>query len=125
MSSVFDSIANWARKATTSFAELHLHVSSHEDSHEPGDGKAYQLRHWPDLTPTMRTADVLRALSVMSHRPVNRRWILATTKLKPAQVDSLLQRLVDQGAVTVIDTNQFFAPGASARPAHATALRGF
>lgn len=123
MSSVFDSISSWARRTTTSFADLRHAVSSHHDSPEPGDGLTYQLRHWPDLAGA-RTADMLRALSVMSTRPVNRRWILASTRLTPAQVDRLLQRLIAQDAVTITDTNRFFAPAAFVQPAHA-ATRGF
>ena len=45
----------------------------------------YRLRHWPDELPgALHTVDVLRALSVMSNRPVSREWIARTAKLKPA-----------------------------------------
>ncbi|HEX9718748.1 MAG TPA: hypothetical protein VGA59_03380, partial [Ramlibacter sp.] len=50
---------------------------------------------------------VFRALSVMSTRPINRHWILAHSKLRAEQVDKLLQRLVEEGAVEVIDGSKF------------------
>ncbi|MDP3618807.1 MAG: hypothetical protein Q8R63_03340 [Ramlibacter sp.] len=106
MTTVFNSISSWARKTSTSFAELRMSVMPRPEPDDAGDGLAYQLRHWPDLSGA-RTADVLRALSVMSHRPVNRRWILASTRLTAVQVDSLIARLIAQDAVTVIDTAGF------------------
>ena len=78
------------------------------------DGQAYQLRHWPDLSGA-RTADMLRALSVMSHRPVNRRWILASTKLTSDEVDNLIARLIAQDAVMVIDTTRLVLTGPATR----------
>jgi hypothetical protein len=59
------------------------------------------------LPSRVRTAGVLRALSVMSNRPVNRHWILANTKLQAEDVDRLLARLVAQDAVEVIDGSTF------------------
>ncbi|MES2634223.1 MAG: hypothetical protein V4669_14725 [Pseudomonadota bacterium] len=106
MSSVLDSLTSWARKTTTTFAELRMSVMPRSEPDEPGEGLAYQLRHWPDLSGA-RTADMLRALSVMSHRPVNRRWILASTKLTAVEVDSLIARLIAQDAVLVIDTGRY------------------
>lgn len=71
---------------------------------EPGeDGLVYRLKHWPTLPSAIRTADVLRLLSVMSHRAVNRRWIRAHTRLEAAQIESLLRRLVAHGDAEVID----------------------
>ena len=67
------------------------------------DGLIYRLKHWPTLPSAIRTADVLRLLSVMSHRAVNRRWIRAHTRLEAAQIESLLRRLVARGEVEVID----------------------
>ena len=40
----------------------------------------YRLRHWPEQLPAgSHTADVLRALSGMSNRPVNREWSARTS----------------------------------------------
>lgn len=70
----------------------------------------YRLRHWPEQLPaTLHTVDVLRALSVMSNRPVNREWIARTSKLKPAGLDQLLDLLVERGEVDVVDTSKFGA----------------
>ena len=43
----------------------------------------------------------------MSHRPVNRRWILSNSRMNAGEVDGLLRRLVSQGAVHVIDTGTY------------------
>ncbi len=72
-----------------------------------GDGLIYRLRHWPELPAASKTAGIFRTLSVMSHRPVNRHWILATSRLRPREVDRLLKHLIDEGAVEVIDGSKF------------------
>ncbi|MDB5871978.1 MAG: hypothetical protein JWQ07_1420 [Ramlibacter sp.] len=107
MSSVYDTLYQWARKTTTSFADLRLVTSERNDRQNGGQGLIYRLKRWPDLPRHSRTADVFRTLSVMSHRPVNRRWILANSKLQAGQVDRLLKRLVDEDAVEVIDSASF------------------
>lgn len=107
MPSVYDTLFNWARKTTTSFAELRFVPSERVEVDSDGDGLIYRLKHWPELPTASRTADVLRTLSVMSHRPVNRHWILAHSRLPAAQVDKLLQRLVADDAVEVIDGSKF------------------
>ena len=114
MPSVYDTVFQWARRQRTSFAELRF-VSSERGSVEPeASGLIYRLKHWPELPSRIRTADVLRALSVMSNRPINRHWILAHSKLRAQDVDSLLARLVEQDAVEVIDGSRFPADRAAA-----------
>jgi hypothetical protein len=103
MPSVYDTLYRWARRTTTSFAELRFVPSERQAGEPQDDGLIYRLKHWPDLPGPARTADVLRALSVMSNRPVNRHWILAHSKLQAHDVDRLLARLVEQDAVEVID----------------------
>ncbi|HSV34128.1 MAG TPA: hypothetical protein VLI46_01165 [Ramlibacter sp.] len=107
MPSVYDTLYKWARKTTTSFAELCFVSSRRDDLVLPGDGHIYRLKHWPDLPSSCRTAKVFRALSVMSQRPVNRHWILSNSKLPTDQVDWLLRRLVNEGAVDVIDAAKY------------------
>lgn len=107
MPSVYDTLYLWARKTTTSFSELRFVASQRDEVRHDGDGLIYRLKYWPELPRDSRTADVFRALSVMSHRPVNRHWILTNSKLRPQQVDSLLERLVAQDAVEVIDGSKF------------------
>jgi hypothetical protein len=109
MPSVYDTIYNWARKTTTSFAELRFVSSERDDMENEGDGLIYRLKHWPELPASSRTADVFRALSVMSNRPVNRHWILTHSKLHADQVDRLLERLVAEDAVEVIDGSKYRA----------------
>lgn len=109
MPSVYGTLSLWARK-TTSFAEL---LVSRGEREEPAAAPAktgeliYRLKQWPQLPDGMKTAAVYRALSMMSHRPVNRRWIMKNSRLKEKQVDQLLQRLVDDDVVEVIDSSQF------------------
>lgn len=108
MSTVYDTIYEWARKTTTTFAELRLLAWERDDvQDDKGDSLIYRLTRWPDLPCQTKTAGVLRTLSVMSHRPVNRNWIIANSKLRPEQVDRLLERLVDEEAVQVIDGSKF------------------
>lgn len=110
MAGFYDTIYTWARR-TTSFAELRVFGAEEGDSKLPVPGeRIYRLKHWPQLRALTKNADIYRTLSVMSHRPVNRRWILKSSRLSEKQVDSLLQRLVDEGAVEVTDTAKF-APG--------------
>lgn len=106
MPSVYDTLYSWARRTSTSFAELRFAASERPAENE-GSGLIYRLKHWPELPATSRTADVFRALSVMSSRPVNRHWILTHSKLQAKQVDRLLQRLVEEGAVEVIDPSKY------------------
>lgn len=107
MRSVYDTLYGLARRSTR-FAEW---VISGWDRPEPAagpiDGCIYRLRHWPDLPDPLRIAPVLRVLSVMSHRPVNRHWILSSTGLETYEVDALLQILERQDAVHVIDASRF------------------
>ena len=105
MPSVYDTLYNWARRTSTSFSELRFVASEREEL--PPTGLIYRLKHWPDLPRHHRTADVFRALSVMSNRPVNRHWILAHSRLHADQLDSLLGRLVREGAVEAIDSAKF------------------
>jgi hypothetical protein len=108
MPSVYDTLRNWAIKTSTSIGELRFVALERNDMEIEGDGLIYKLKYWPRLTGYSRTADVFRALSVMSQRPVNRNWILAhSTKMRAAQVDELLQLLVDEGAVEVIDGSKY------------------
>lgn len=111
MPSVYDTLYQWARRTTTSFAELRFVSSQRPEAEADGGGLIYRLKQWPDLPTNARTADVLRMLSVMSSRPVNRRWILAHSKLHAGDVDRLLERLVEQDAVEVIDGSKFPSGG--------------
>lgn len=114
MSGVYDTLSRLARKTTTAFGELRFSASQCEEPVPAGPGLIYRLKHWPHLPPSSRTADVFRALSVMSHRPVNRAWILTNSKLRPSQVDKLLQRLVDEDAVEVVDGSKYPREGRAA-----------
>jgi hypothetical protein len=103
----YETVYQWARKTTTSFAELRFVSSERNDMEDDLNGLIYRLKHWPELPANSRTADVFRALSMMSNRPVNRHWILANSKMRADEVDRLLQRLIDEDAVEVIDGSKF------------------
>lgn len=113
MSAVTTTFATWARRTGSSFVPLAWLASRPApqphpvDEGPPGDGLVYRLKRWPELPSAARTADVLRLLSVMSHRPVNRRWMLSYSHLDAEHVDALLRRLVDRGEVDVIDASAF------------------
>ncbi|MBA2676554.1 hypothetical protein [Ramlibacter sp.] len=109
MQTVYANLRTWARRTTTSFADLWAHSDAPPPDTQPlARGELiYRLKNWPDLPPAGKTADVYRVLSVMSNRAVNRTWILATCRLAPHEVDALLRWLVRQGAVEVIDVSHF------------------
>ena len=107
MLSVYDTVFQWARRQRTSFADLRFASSQRSIVDAQDSGLVYRLKHWPELPSRIRTADVLRALSVMSSRPINRHWILEHSKLRAGEVDNLLARLVAQDAVEVIDSSSF------------------
>ena len=107
MGSAYDTLFKWARRTTTSFAELSFLSSLHENPEEGGDVLVYRLKHWPELPARHRTADVYRALSLMSNRPVNRGWFLRHSRMKPKVLDGLIDGLVAQGAVEIIDVSAY------------------
>ena len=108
MARAYETLFLWARKTTSSFAELLASGTDRQDSQPALDGELiYRLKHWPTLPEGLKTASVYRTLSVMSQRPVNRRWLLSHSTLRVEQVDGLLQRLTDADAVEVIDSSKF------------------
>ncbi len=105
-------ISGWTRKTTSYFCALFRRSESAPAP--PQDHLIYRLRHWPLIPSASKTADIYRTLSVMSQRPVNRRWILNNSSLDGRAVDRLLRRLVEQDAVHVVDARGF---GPDTRPA--------
>jgi hypothetical protein len=73
----------------------------------PGADLIFRMKSWPQLPEDGRTADIYRVLSVMSHQPVNRQYLLARCRLAPQQLDKLLTKLVADGALEVIDPARF------------------
>ena len=72
-----------------------------------GSHLIYRLKAWPSLPEAGRTAEIYRMLSVMSSQPVNRQWLLSRCTMAPRQLDALLTRLMDEGALEVIDPSGF------------------
>lgn len=101
-----DSLRDFARWTSTSFSELRESGSRPLQDSAIEGGHIYRLRQWPELPPSMHTARMLRLLSVMSSRPVNRHWMVQQSR-KPAEVDALLALLVSGGWVEVIDPQRF------------------
>ena len=73
----------------------------------PGGDLIYRLKAWPELPETGRTAEIYRIFSVMSQRPVSRQWMLARSRMEPAQLDRLLLTLEADGVLEVIDPSRF------------------
>jgi hypothetical protein len=112
MTTVYDGFFSWAKRTTTSFAELCFVSSERSECLEEGDSLIYRLKHWPELPPERCTANVYRALSVMSHRPVNRRWFAIHSKLPAREVDQLLKDLIGEDAIEVIDGSKYLRDAA-------------
>ncbi len=57
----------------------------------------YRLVTWPDMPGTIRTAGVLRALSVMSHRAVTVAWFARQARWEVDNARDFLETLVRDG----------------------------
>jgi hypothetical protein len=106
-SSAYDTLYRWARSTTASLRDSRFLPSAIEEAQSEGDALVYRLRQWPDLAPANRTADIYKALSLMSVRPVNRSWFVNHSRMKAAQIDRLLATLMAQGAVEVVDVSAY------------------
>jgi hypothetical protein len=106
MTTVSTTISDWARRTRSRFGARASLPAPALAEHTGDDRLIYRLRQWPTLPSAIRTADVFRLLSVMSHRSVNRRWMLAHTQLQAPQIEALLRRLIARGDVEVIDLGQ-------------------
>ena len=93
-----------SRLARQTFTFLSESIRGGNDAGTPADRLIYRLKRWPKLPSAGMSTDICRTLSVMSTRPVNRRWILNNSALKVKDVDTLLRRLVEQDAVDVTDS---------------------
>jgi len=105
---VLETITDWARKVSgwAEFQEAPAAPVRHTEAPAPGE-LIYRLRHWPTLPSPLRTADVLRLLSLLSSRPVSRSWMLAHSRIPARRLENLLDRLVAQGAVEEINPASF------------------
>ncbi|MEJ5990929.1 hypothetical protein WG902_13090 [Ramlibacter sp. PS3R-8] len=72
-----------------------------------GSHLIFRMKAWPSLPAAGRTAEVYRMLSVMSSRPVSRKWLLSHCTMTPRELDALLRKLTAEGAVEVIDPSGF------------------
>ncbi|KQT13683.1 hypothetical protein [Ramlibacter sp. Leaf400] len=106
---MMQTITEWTRRTTSSFGgsrppagdtEFPQTVVSEPD--KPGD-LVYRLKRWPELPTAMRTAEVLRLLSLLSSRPLRRSWILERTRLGEEHLEMLTKRLSAQGALDIFD----------------------
>jgi len=109
---MFQTITEWAKRTSSSFggSRPQLLESAFPDTVAaepdlPGD-LIYRLRSWPELPGNLRTAEVLRLMSLMSSRPLRRSWILDRTRLDEQRLDLLLKRLVAQKALDVLDPSR-------------------
>jgi hypothetical protein len=107
MPSVIDRFWRWARQACLSLSGLLRADTAAGPADCPEDHLIYRLKRWPKLPSAGMTTDIYRTLSVMSTRPVNRRWILNNSNIRTQEVDLLLRRLVEQDAVEVTDAAKY------------------
>lgn len=107
MRGVVDRLSARIRPRVSAFVDLCLPGPGLPVAPHASDHLIYRLKHWPRIPSASRTAEMLRTLSVMSHRPVNRRWILNHSGLAAREVDLLLRRLVEQGAVQITDAGKY------------------
>lgn len=106
---MIQTITEWARRTGSSFggsrpqlpdSVFPATVAAEPDT--PGD-RIYRLRHWPDLPASLRTAEVLQLVSLLSSRPLRRSWILSRTRLDAQRLDLLARCLLAQQALDVLD----------------------
>ena len=107
MPSVVVRICAWIRLTAAFFDTARRRIGRAAPSVPIGDELIYRLKLWPNIPSASKTAGMYRTLSVMSSRPVNRRWILRSSGMQAHEVDLLLRRLVEQGAVDVIDARNY------------------
>ena len=104
---IVDRLTLWLRKMSALLGPERRRRLIRSEPADSGDCLIYRLKHWPRLRSVSKTAGIYRALSMMSTRPVNRRWILSNSGMPASEVDGLLRRLIAEGAVEVIDSTQF------------------
>lgn len=107
MMGVVDRLSARIRPRVSALVDLCLPGPALPAAPHPSDHLIYRLKHWPRIPSASRTAEILRTLSVMSHRPVNRRWLMNHSGLAAREVDMLLRRLVEQGAVQITDAGEY------------------
>jgi hypothetical protein len=106
---MMQAITEWTRRATSSFGGSRPGIVNTTfpetvlSAAEITGDLVYRLKRWPVLPTRLRTAEVLRVLSVMSSRPVRRSWILERTRLDERHLDLLTGRLARQGALDILD----------------------
>jgi hypothetical protein len=106
---MLQTITEWARRTSSSFGgsrpqflESDFPATVTLEPDLPGD-LIYRLKHWPELPASLRTAEVLRLVSLLSGRPLRRSWILSRTQLNEQRLDLLVRHLSAQKALDVLD----------------------
>lgn len=104
---VVEAISGWARRAST-WGECRSQAGEPAaPAPDSAPSLIYRLRRWPTLPSSLKTADVLRLLSLMSSRPVSHAWILTHGKVTREKLDRLLLHLRAQEAVETINPASF------------------
>ncbi len=91
----FGRFSAWMLESITGPAALQRDASSR--FHAGPVIAGYELMHWPDLGSAPRTAGLLRALSVMSSRPVSLAWFARKAGWSESASRAFLDRLVRTG----------------------------
>lgn len=107
MPRVVERLSRWTRETAASIVSELRSANSPKPVACAHDDLIYRLRQWPKMPGAGVSIDVRRILGVMSTRPVNRRWILNNSKMQAREVDLLLRRLTEQGAVEITDAGKY------------------
>jgi hypothetical protein len=71
--------------------------------HQPSEA-AFTLRHWPEINATMKNANTYRALSLLSHGPVNFENLRRCMRGSVTDAVFLLQYLDRQDVLNIVRT---------------------
>ncbi len=74
------------------------------------DGLHYRLLKWPDLPDPLHTAEVMGALSVMTHHPVTAYWFAHRVKWRAWQAIEFLEGLCIAGDACQVATGEGETP---------------
>src|SRR3954464_10984847 len=98
-----EALTGWARRSSSWQETQDAFPETTQSPPEPRVGPIYRLRRWPELPQSLRTADVLRLLSLMSNRPISRSWMENYSKVPPQRLLALLERLKSQDALEEVN----------------------
>ncbi|MCJ0763492.1 hypothetical protein [Variovorax terrae] len=101
-------LSRWVAFAPTApLGDLPAAAAAVREPPPSGGGLAYRLKAWPELPPSLQTAEVYRVLSFMSLRPVRLSWMVSSSRLSAEAARQLMGVLDATHSVEVIDLSRF------------------